>query len=126
MLNENPFLHYIKVITNILIAPFDELPRVSPIQNLVFGLLEGRPGTGKTLFQNSVACRRSSGKSSCEIDGGEVLSRLLPEFLKDVKRNLGNKGPRGLGRNTDFGKICVELLKLVFKAGLSHLVVFCC
>ena len=89
MLNENPFLNYIKVITDILIAPFDELSRVSRIQNLVFGLPERRPGTGKALFQNSVACRRSLGKSSCEIDGGEVLSRLLLEFLKDVKRNLG-------------------------------------
>ena len=126
MLNENPFLHYIKVITNILIAPFDELSRFSPIQNLVFGLPERRPGTGKALFQNSVACRRSPGKSSSEVDGGEILSRLLLEFLKDMERNLGNRGPRGFGRNTDFGKICVELLKLVFKTRLSHLVVFSC
>ena len=126
MLNENPFLHYIKVITDILIAPFDEPSRVSSIQNLVFGLPERRPGTGKALFQNSVACRRSLGKSSREIDGGEILSRLLFEFLKDVKRNLGNRGPRGFGRDTDFGKICVELLKFVFKARLSHLVVFSC
>ena len=42
----------------------------------------------KALFQNSVACRRSPGKGSCEVDGEEVLSRLLLELLKDMQRNL--------------------------------------
>ena len=125
MLNENAFLHYIKVITDILIAPFDDLPRVSSIQNLVFGLPKRKPGTVKALFQNSVACR-SLCKSSHKVYGGEVLSRLLLKFLEDMKRNFGKRSPRGFGRNTDFGKICVELLKLVFEARLSHLVVFSC
>ena len=105
MLNENPFLHYIKVFTCVHISMFNELPRVSSIQNLVFGLPVGRPGTVKALFQNSVACRRSPGKSSKGVDSGEVLSRLLLKFLKDMKGNLGNRSPRGSGRNTDFGKI---------------------
>ena len=67
-MNENPFLHYIKVFTCVLVTTYNELPRVSSIQNLVLGLPEGRPGTVKALFQNSVACNK--------------------------KGNLGNGGPQ--------------------------------
>ena len=90
MLNENSFLHYIKVFTCVLITMFIELPRVSSVLNLVFALPVGGPGTVKALFQNRVAYR-SPAKSSKEIDSGEVLSRLLLKFLEDMKGNLGNR-----------------------------------
>ena len=87
----------------------DELPRISSIQNLVFGLPERRHGTVKALYQNIVACRRSPDKSCCKVDVGEILSRLLLKLLKDMQRNLGNRCPRGFGRFHDFSMILPKL-----------------
>ena len=73
-----------------------------------------------TLLQGSIARRGSFSKGSGKIEGRDILSSLMLQLLENWEGDLAHRGPRGFRSNTDFGKICIQLLNFVLKAGLSH------
>ena len=75
-----------------------------------------------TPLQSGITGGRSFGKSSSEIESGNILSCLMFQFVKNWHRDLAHRNPRWLRRNTNLGKVCVQLLYFVLKTRLAYLV----
>ena len=78
-----------------------------------------------TLLKSCIAGRRRLSKGSSKIERGNVLPSLVFQFLKNWYGNLAHRSPRGFRSNTDFCKICIQLLYFLLVTGLSQLVPLC-
>ena len=83
MLDNECLVPEIQVFTGFLISTLCYLFRVGTLPDLRFDLLKGRLQTMLALFQSGIAGRRSLGKGGSKVRRGDILSRLVFQFLEN-------------------------------------------
>ena len=122
VLDQDGLIPQIPILTGFLISTFRYFIRVGTFPDLRLDLFENVFQAILTLLQSDITGRGSLGKGSSEIESGNILSCLMFQFFKNWKRNFAHRSPRWLRRNTNLGKVCIELLYFVLITRLAYLV----
>ena len=73
----------IQVFTGFLVSTVCYLFRIGTFSDLRFDLLEGRRQTMLAFFQSGIAGRRSLDKGGSKVKSGDILPRLVFQFLEN-------------------------------------------
>ena len=95
MLNKNPLIRYVKILTGIVICAPGSSFRIDTLLNLGFHLFKRSLKTMLTLLHSRITGGSSLCESNCEVNGSEILSSWVLKFLQNLKGNFAHRSARG-------------------------------